>query len=128
MFGFMINKLRSVLRAGAAVFGLSALALAATPALFNELLGLSTTPALEWSMRMTGLTLVALAGNLFSHATRGSEASVLFTAKVMAFSAFGLGALTLLIPAAFTWFTILYAIVGFGFSAAYATLLLRNKK
>ena len=123
----MINNLRIVLRAGAAVFGLSALALVAAPALFNQLLGLNSTPALEWSMRMTGLTLVALAGNMFSHATRGTDASVLFTAKVMAISAFGLGALTLLIPATLTWFTIVYAIVGFGFSAAYTTLLVSKR-
>lgn len=122
----MISKLRIVLRAGAAVFGLSALALVITPTLFNELLGLVSTPELEWSMRMTGITLVALAGNMFSHSTQGSDASVLLTAKVMAFSAFALGVLTLLIPAAFTWFTIAYAIVGFGFSAAYATVLARK--
>ena len=123
----MINNLRIVLRAGAAVFGLSALALVAAPAMFNELLGLTSTTAIEWSMRMTGLTLVALAGNMFSHATRGTDASVLFTAKVMAISAFGLGALTLLIPATLTWFTIVYAIVGFGFSAAYTTLLVSKR-
>lgn len=122
----MISKLRIVLRAGAAVFGLSALALVIAPALFNELLGLVSTPELEWSMRMTGITLVALAGNMFSHSTRGSDASVLLTAKVMAVSAFALGVLTLLIPAAFTWFTIAYAVVGFGFSGAYATLLTRT--
>ena len=122
----MISKLRIVLRAGAAVFGLSALALVVAPTLFNELLGLQSTPELEWSMRMTGITLVALAGNMFSHSTRGSDASVLLTAKVMAVSAFALGVLTLLIPAAFTWFTIAYAIVGFGFSAAYATVLARK--
>ncbi len=122
----MISKLRIVLRAGAAVFGLSALALVVAPTLFNELLGLISTPELEWSMRMTGITLVALAGNMFSHSTRGTDASVLLTAKVMAVSAFALGVLTLLIPAAFTWFTIAYAIVGFGFSAAYTILLTRN--
>ena len=77
-------------------------------------------------MRMTGITLVALAGNMFSHSTKGTDASVLLTAKVMAVSAFALGVLTLLIPAAFTWFTIAYAIVGFGFSAAYTILLTRN--
>jgi hypothetical protein len=122
----MISKLRIVLRAGAAVFGLSALALVIAPTLFNELLGLQSTPELEWSMRMTGITLVALAGNMFSHSTRGTDSSVLLTAKVMAVSAFALGVLTLLIPAAFTWFTIAYAIVGFGFSAAYTILLTRN--
>jgi hypothetical protein len=122
----MISKLRIVLRAGAAVFGLSALALVIAPTLFNELLGLQSTPELEWSMRMTGITLVALAGNMFSHSTRGTDSSVLLTAKVMAVSSFALGVLTLLIPAAFTWFTIAYAIVGFGFSAAYTILLTRN--
>lgn len=122
----MISKLRIVLRAGAAVFGLSALALVIAPTLFNELLGLISTPELEWSMRMTGITLVALAGNMLSHSTRGTDASVLLTAKVMAVSAFALGVLTLLIPADYTWFTIAYAVVGFGFSAAYATTLIRK--
>jgi len=122
----MISKLRNVLRAGSAVFGLSAIALVVAPTLFNELLGLVSTPELEWSMRMTGITLVALAGNMFSHSTRGSDASVLLTAKVMAVSAFALGVLTLLIPAEFTWFTIAYAVVGFGFSAAYAIVLARK--
>jgi len=122
----MISKLRNVLRAGSAVFGLSAIALVVAPTLLNELLGLVSTPELEWSMRMTGITLVALAGNMFSHSTRGSDASVLLTAKVMAVSAFALGVLTLLIPAEFTWFTIAYAVVGFGFSAAYAIVLARK--
>jgi hypothetical protein len=122
----MISKLRIVLRAGAVVFGLSALALVVAPTLFNELLGLVSTPELEWSMRMTGITLVALAGNMFSHSTKGTDASVLLTAKVMAVSAFALGVLTLLIPTEFTWFTIAYAVVGFGFSAAYALVLARK--
>jgi O-antigen/teichoic acid export membrane protein len=122
----MIKNLRNVLRAGSTVFGLSAVALVATPTFFNELLGLTSTPELEWSMRMTGITLVALAGNMFSHSTRGSDASVLLTAKVMAVSAFALGVLTLLIPATFTWFTIAYAVVGFGFSTTYAAVLARK--
>jgi hypothetical protein len=44
----------------------------------------------------------------------------------MMVSAFALGVLTLLIPAAITWFTALYAAVGFGFSAAYIFALLRK--
>lgn len=120
------SNLRNVLKVGSLVFGLSALALTITPALFNTLLGLETTPALEWSMRMTGITLVALSGNMFSHATRGSEMSVLLTAKVMMVSAFALGVLTLMIPASLGWFTYLYAAVGFGFSSAYAVILLKK--
>ncbi len=117
------NRARLVLKTGALVFGLSALLLLAAPALFNELLGLATNPALEWSMRMIGITLVALAGNMFSVASRGSEASVRFSARVMQASAFALGVLTLLIPAAQTWFTIGYAAIGFGFSIAYTIAL-----
>lgn len=120
------GTLRRVLMAGSVVFGLSALALTITPGLFNSLLGLETTSALEWSMRMTGITLVALSGNMFSHASRGTDMSVLLAARVMMPSAFALGVLTLLIPTAGNWFTYLYASVGFSFSAAYALFLLRK--
>lgn len=114
-----VARFRLVLRAGSVVFGLSAIALVVAPKLFNELLGLVSTADLEWSMRMTGITLVALAGNMFSHSTRGTTESVRLAGIVMMFSAFALGVLTLLIGVPLTWFTIAYAIVGFGFSAAY---------
>ena len=113
------DKLRIVLKTGAGVFGASALLLLAAPAVFNELLGLTTNPSLEWAMRMIGITLVALAGNMFSVASRGAEASVRFSGRVMQFSAFSLGVLTLLIPVSQTWFTLSYAAVGFAFSLAY---------
>jgi hypothetical protein len=114
-----VSRFRMVLRAGSVVFGLSAIALVVSPKLFNELLGLVSTVDLEWSMRMTGITLVALAGNMYSHSTRGSIESVRLAGFVMMFSAFALGVLTLLIGVPLTWFTIAYAVVGFGFSAAY---------
>lgn len=119
------RQLRLVLRAGSLVFGLSAIALIAAPKLFNELLGLVSTADLEWSMRMTGITLVALAGNMFSHSSRGTTESVRLAGGVMMLSAFALGVLTLLIAVPLTWFTIAYATVGFGFSAAYI-LAFRN--
>ena len=122
------RPIRLVLRAGAIVFGLSALALIAVPALFNTLLGLEPAPALDWAMRMIGITLVALAGNMFSVASRGSDASVLFSGRVMLISAFGLGVLTLLLPVTLNWFAIAYSMVGFGFSAAYAVALFGSRK
>lgn len=121
-----ISVLRLVLKFGSLVFGLSALALVITPSLFNELLGLTANSSLDWSMRMTGITLVALAGNMFSHSTRGTDESVLLAGRVMMVSAFALGVLTLLIPVGITWFTALYATVGFSFSAAYAVALIRK--
>jgi hypothetical protein len=115
-----ISRLRVVLRTGSIVFGGSALALILVPATFNGLLGLASTPELEWAMRMIGITLVALAGNMFSVSSRGSEASVLFSGRVMLTSAFALGVLTLMLPVQLNWFSIAYSAVGFGFSAAYA--------
>ena len=120
------KRIRRVLSAGSVVFGLSALILIGFPAFFNQLLGLDSTPALEWAMRMIGITLVALAGNMYSVSVKGSSNSVLFSGKVMMVSAAGLGVLTLLIPAPLGWFTLLYAAVGFGFSASYFWAL--NKK
>ena len=120
------TSIRRVLRAGSAVFGLSALILIGVPTFFNQLLGLASGPALEWAMRMIGITLVALAGNMYSVSVKGSSASVLLSGKVMMFSAAGLGILTLLIPAPLGWFTILYAAVGFGFSAAYIWALTKK--
>jgi hypothetical protein len=51
---------------------------------------------------------------------------VRLASRVMQIAAFGLGALTLVVPAELTWFTYLYAAVGFGFSAAYTVLLFRR--
>ena len=124
-----IKYLRRVLLTGATVFGLSALLLLISPSLFNELLGITATPYLDWAMRMIGLTLVALAGNMLSVSLKGKDSAVIFSARVMAISAFGLGVLTLLIPVAtLTWFDYAYAAVGFGFSLAYIVGLLRARK
>jgi O-antigen/teichoic acid export membrane protein len=121
--------LRRVLFTGATVFGFSALLLIISPSLFNELLGISSTPELDWAMRMIGLTLVALAGNMYSVSLKGKDSTVLFSARVMAISAAGLGVLTLLIPVeTLTWFDYAYAAVGFGFSFAYMVGLFRAPK
>ena len=114
------SALRKVLQAGSIVFGASALFLLVLPSLFLDLLALTESAEMVWAMRMIGITLVALAGNMFSVSSRGSEASVLFSGRVMLTSAFALGVLTLLLPVELNWFAIAYSAVGFGFSAAYA--------
>ena len=121
-----IKRLRSILKLGSTVFGLSAIFLLVEPKLFLDLLNLETTDALQWSMRMIAITLIALTGNMLSVARFGSETSVVFSARVMAVSAAALGALTLLIPAEFGWFTFAYAAIGFLFSLAYLAALLRK--
>lgn len=122
----VVSRLRIILKAGSVVFGLSAIVLLVLPGFFNKLLGFSSTDELEWAMRMIAITLVALAGNMFSVSTRGSDQSVNFSGRVMMISAFGLGLLTLLIPVELNWFTIGYSLIGFGFSAAYAISILKK--
>ena len=121
-----IKRLRTILKFGSTIFGLSALFLLIAPKTFLELLNLETSESLEWSMRMIAITLIALTGNMLSVSRFGSETSVVFSARVMVVSAAALGALTLLIPAEFGWFTIAYAAVGFLFSVAYLSALLRK--
>ena len=121
-----IKRLRTILKFGSTVFGVSALFLLIDPKTFLELLNLETSESLEWSMRMIAITLIALTGNMLSVSRFGSETSVVFSARIMVVSAAALGALTLLIPAEFTWFTIAYAAVGFLFSVAYLSALLRK--
>lgn len=120
-----IKVLRFTLLVGSVVFAVSALALLVAPTWFNELLGFANAQAeLDWAMRLIAVTLLALTGNMFVVSRYGSAFAVLRSARVMQFSAFGLGAVTLLIPAPFTWFSLAYAAVGFVFSAAYTVGLM----
>lgn len=121
-----VNKLRGVLRLGSLVFGLSAIALLFVPGVFLNLLGIQSTQELQWSMQMIAVTLVALTGNMFVVSLWASDAGVLWAARVMQLAAFGLGVLTLFIPTGVNWFVILYALFGFGFSAAYTLLLIKR--
>jgi len=121
-----IKRLRTILKFGSTVFGLSAIFLLVEPKVFLDLLNLDSTESLQWSMRMIAITLIALTGNMLSVARFGSETSVVFSARVMVVSAAALGALTLLIPADFGWFTITYAAVGILFSLAYLSAFLRK--
>lgn len=122
MFG-----VRATLRTGAVVFGLSALLLLVLPGLFLDLLLLDgDSAALQWSMRMIGLTLVALAGNMWIVSRSLNDAAVTAAGIVMAVVATGLGVLTLAIPAEVGWFTILYAAVGFTFGLNYVACLIRQ--
>ena len=120
------SALRNVLKAGSMVFGASALFLLVLPDLFLDLLGLSQSDEMAWAMRMIGITLLALAGNMWNNAGQSSDVRVVNVAKVMCVSATALGVLTLLIPGEITWFSYLYAAVGFGFGLAYLVNLVRK--
>ena len=120
------SSIRTTLKAGSVVFGASALFLLILPKNFLDLLGLEGGDVLVWSMRMIAITLVALAGNMWNNAQNSSDHGVGMVAKVMCVSATGLGVLTLMIPVEITWFTYLYAAVGFGFGLTYLINILRK--
>ena len=120
------SSMRTTLKAGSVVFGASALFLLILPKSFLDLLGLEGGDVLVWSMRMIAITLVALAGNMWNNAQNSSDHGVGMVAKVMCVSATGLGVLTLMIPEEITWFTYLYAAVGFGFGLTYLINIVRK--
>jgi len=123
-----VSRLRGVLRLGAVVFALSAALLLVLPSYFIQLLGLDAASGLDWSMQMIGITLLALTGQMFVVSISASERGVIWAARTMQAAAFGLGVLTLLIPSGVNWFVILYALVGFGFSAAYTVFLFQRSE
>jgi hypothetical protein len=113
------SLLRKTLQAGSVVFGFSALFLLALPQLFLDLLGISQSESLIWSMRMIAITLFALSGNMWNNSKQDDINKVANVAKIMCVSAFALGVLTLMIPAELTWFSYVYAGIGFGFALSY---------
>lgn len=123
-----INGLRKTLQAGSLVFGFSAIFLLILPKVFLELLNMDSTDQLQWSMRMIGITVFALAGNMWNNAKQKDEVRVVFVARVMFVSAALLGLLTLLIPTQLTWFGYLYAAIGFGFAISYLLNLVKASR
>lgn len=120
------SSLRTTLKAGSIVFGASALFLLILPAAFLDLLGLDINDGMVWSMRMIGITLIALAGNMWNNSRNSSDTGVGHVALVMCVSASALGVLTLMIPVQLTWFAYLYAAIGFGFGLSYLLNIVRK--
>ena len=121
------HGIKQTLKAGGAVFGASALFLLIAPELFLDLLDLESNNQMVWSMRMIGITLFALAGNMWQNSKLNNNAAALkFVARVMFLAAASLGFLTIFIPSTLTPFAIGYAIIGFGFAISYLVNLLKR--
>ena len=120
------HGVKQTLKAGSIVFGLSALFLLIAPGVFLDLLGVTNNSEMIWAMRMIGITLIALAGNMWQNSKLNNAASLGYVGRVMFFAAAGLGFLTIFIPASLTPFAIGYAVIGFGFSISYLINLIRK--
>lgn len=123
-----MTAIRTTLKTGATVFGLSAVLLLLLPSVFIDLLSLPQSDELSWAMRMIGITLVALTGNMYVVASTASDRGVHRAAQVMLVAATTLGILTLLIPVELNLFTGIYAAIGFGFGLTYGTLLVKLRR
>ena len=120
------HGVKQTLKAGSIVFGLSALFLLIAPGIFLDLLGVTNNSEMIWAMRMIGITLIALAGNMWQNSKLNNAAALGFVGRVMFVAAAGLGFLTIFIPASLTPFAIGYAVIGFGFSISYLINLIRK--
>ena len=78
-------------------------------------------------MQMIGITLVALAGNMYVNSNNSDVRKVRAVGRIMMISATGLGILTLAIPVKLNGFSILYSVIGFSFGLNYLVCLLRKK-
>jgi len=120
------HGVKQTLRAGSIVFGLSALFLLIAPDIFLDLLGITSNPEMIWAMRMIGIILLALAGNMWQNSKLNNATALGYVGRVMFVAAAGLGFLTIFIPVPLTPFAIGYAAIGFGFSLSYLINLIRN--
>ena len=121
------HGIKQTLKAGSTVFGASALFLLIAPELFLDLLDLESNDQMVWSMRMIGITLFALAANMWQNSRLNNNAAGLkFVARVMFIAAASLGFFTIFIPSTLTPFAIGYAIIGFGFAISYLVNLLKR--
>jgi predicted membrane channel-forming protein YqfA (hemolysin III family) len=121
------HGVKQTLKAGSAVFGASAIFLLIAPNLFLELLDLESNDQMVWSMRMIGIVLFALAGNMWQNSKISNNAAALkYVGIVMVLAASALGFLTIFIPATLNPFTIGYAVIGFSFALVYLINLIKK--
>jgi len=92
------HGVKQTLKAGSLVFGISAIFLLIAPAQFLDLLELESNDQMVWAMRMIGITLFALAGNMWQNSRLNNQAGLKFVGRVMFVSAAALGLLTIFIP------------------------------
>lgn len=81
-----MHELRLILFVGGCVFGLSAIALLATPSWFILLLGITNSEELRWAFRLMAVTLVALSGNMMIMSSYAAPYGVRMAGILMMFT------------------------------------------
>ena len=120
------HGVKQTLKAGSLVFGISAIFLLIAPAQFLDLLELESNDQMVWAMRMIGITLFALAGNMWQNSKLYNQAGLKFVGRVMFVSAAALSLLTIFIPASLSPVAIGYALIGLIFAISYLVNLFKR--
>lgn len=120
----LTRRIALVLRVGAIVFAVSALALLIEPNFFIKFIGVidgasSVTPELSWAMRMMGAVLVIVATMMPVVAAFASERTLRQVAAIMVPTSLALSYLTVVAPGNWTLGRWIYTVVGTGFGLAY---------
>lgn len=120
----LTRRMALVLRIGAVVFAISAIALLSSPGNFLDFIGITSQTALAtqeliWAMRMTGLTLVIVALMMPVVAAFAPERVLRQVGIVMVPTCIGLSLLSAFAPGQWGVGRILYVAIGVAFALGY---------
>lgn len=119
--------IRVVLSVGAVFFLIAGILLLAVPETFATWIGLESTDAVAWALRMLGAALIGLAGQMWL-VRRAGDHPVLGAGAVMIVAGGAMTLLTVTLPG--EWTPMRWALLGVGsvFVVAYAGLLVASRR
>lgn len=125
--GASARLIRTVLAAGSVFFVLAALLLLVMPDAFATWIGLESTDAVDWAMRMIGAVLLGLSGLMWL-VRRAADHPVLGAGATMMVTSALLTVLTVTLPG--EWTPLRWALLGAGavFALAYVALLAASRR
>ena len=119
--------IRVVLSVGAVFFLIAGILLLAVPESFATWIGLESTDAVAWTLRMLGAALIGLAGQMWL-VRRAGDHPVLGAGAVMIVAGGAMTLLTVTLPG--EWTPMRWALLGVGavFVVAYVGLLVASRR
>lgn len=125
--GASAQLIRVVLSVGSIFFVIAGILLLLVPGAFASWIGLESTDAVDWTLRMLGAALLGLGGQMWL-VRRAGDHPVLGAGAVMIVAGGAMTVLTLTIPG--DWTPMRWALLGVGaaFLVAYAVLLVASRR
>lgn len=125
--GASARLIRVVLSAGSVFFVIAGILLLVAPSAFASWIGLESTDAVDWTLRMLGAALLGLGGQMWL-VRRAGDHPVLGAGAVMIVAGGAMTVLTLTLPG--DWTPMRWALLGVGaaFLLAYAVLLVASRR